>query len=945
MDTKISPITALSFFKETRIGNEHVPRSTTVQLEVHTHSNTSALNTFNRNLRPRRRVLNKRPTFTNDGDYSRNLLASSGSIYSGATKKYPRSIAWRLLQDRKVLELRSADLCKNEEEKKEATINIQLFFSSPVKNGGVALVDAEDQGCLNLFVLTKESELWTFTIRRELFCYESASEEDISKWCKNFKPASFTISTPHHLIATNPLQVVISLSDGRLLRLTRKPEDDGSVWHETAYGDGQWTTFLGGLVPWQGNNTTKYDGSTLDPETATGLALSPDSRHAYAVCLNHTLKVWSLDTAKSVFSVDLLGQPRNIHDLPKVMLDPSALHRVQIFQTETMLSGDEYYVMTFSPHDLGQFKIWGIRDPSQASRGIRDMFPEYILQPPDPDPNLDSKAIWKVADFKVNDARKGDGTEIWVLMRSNRLYRLYSLTFGLEDIGHQWRNNWLMTTLEVPDQITPPSISDNDSEGVTDLWLELLFYPDRYPETVLETALAMYSSARKIDPPSDSRTTYQDRLCSAITSRVQRQPSEIGGIDHQKYRNDINQEWTLLWQDVRDLNNSRWGVLSLALDGISDMPWMVFADGYSAIRKCSKLEMIAHNTHEELASTRLLEAPSIEIDSQIKEPLPSELAVYISTAALFRKSFAHPSRHINNRFLKSELWQQSALSVPIRMQSFYENFNFEDEIGDVEIDDLESGLEIIGGYDGLDTNSFLAIIDELPKVMQTEVSRLVSTRFGRRVLVEGVRQMISLYERILLDLLILVVFINVEVDRDEKPLEDFDGAGLYIALLDQIKKYQMMQWLAKNIRHSTIELQEDSNMRDSGSREALSSSIQGDISTVLEDLFVIDVKPQEFYEQSQSEALTQNIQDILQWVTGGNDATITLDVVLVHVQCNLLANSNLDLALDFSRYQPSTAWATYIKGRLHLAKFELAMANIYFKQAAFKLCKLAFPTI
>lgn len=938
MDTKISPVTALSFFKETRIGNEPLPRPTTIQFEVNILSNTSALNTFSRNSSPQRRVIKTRPTFSNDEDYTSNLLASSGSIYFGAAKRYPRTIVWRILQERKVLELRSADLCKSDEEREEATITIQLVFSSPIKNGGVALVDAEDQGFLNLFVLTKEPQLLTFTLRREFFCYEAASEEDIGKWCKIFKPASFAISTPHHLIAPNPLQIAVSLCDGRLLNLTRKSGDDGSTWHESAYGNGQWTTFLGGLIPWQGSNTIRYDGTSLDPETATGLALSPDRRHVYAICLSHTLKVWNLDTAKSVFSVDLLGQPRDAQELPKIMLDPNALHRVQVFQAETMLNGDEYYVMTFSPHDLGQFKIWGVRDASQATRGIRDMFPEYIFLPPDPDPSLESKAIWKVADFKVNSARTGNGMEIWVMMRSNRLYRLYNLAFGMEEIGHQWRNNWMMTDLEMPDQIYPPLLSDSDPEDVTEMWLDLLSYPGRYPETVLETALAMYLSVNKAKNPSGSKRGFQERLWSAITSRVQSQSSATGGTDFQKYRKDINQEWTLFWQDVRDLNNSRWSILSFAFDETSNMPWLVFADGYSAIRRCSKLEIIAHNKHEELESTQLLEMPSIEVDDQAREPSPCELAVYISTAAALRQSFSHPLRQTCNRLLSSELWQEPFLSTPTRMQSFYEDANFVTEIGKDEVDDLESGLGAVGGYDGLDTGSFLAIINKLPNIMQAEVSGLVNTQFGRKVLVEGARQMIDLYERIVLDLLMLVIFINGEMYRGEKPLEGFDGARLYTALLDQLRKYQMMQWLAKNIRRTTKALSEDVGMSDLGSREVPSSPSQA-VSTILEDLFVIDVKPQEYSEQSQSQALTQSIQDILQWVTGGNDFTITLDIVLVHVQCNLLANDNMDLALDFLRYQPSTAWATYIKGRLYLARLELATANIYFKKAAFQLCK------
>lgn len=941
MDTKITPAPSLSLFKETKIGNECVPGQIIIQLKLPSSANLRSLPNFNRNSRPQRHVLKKKPSCPGEEEFARSVLSCAGSIHFGTAGRYPRSIAWRTLQNKKVLELRSVDLSKSDGEKREATIVIQLAFSNAIWDGGVALADPEDQDFLNVFVLTKDSELYTLTINRDFFCHAIASEEEIVRWYKIFKPSSFSMGIPHRLIAVNSLQLAVSLGNGKLLILKRSLRDDGSIWHETTYGGGGWASNFGSLIRWQGGKTIKYDGCSLDLDTATALALSPDGKHVWAVCLNHTFKVWSLDTAVSVFSLDLLGQTREPHEMRKVALDPNILHTLQVFQTESKTGGDEYYVMTFSPIGLGQFKIWGIRDPNEASRGIRDIFPEYVLPPPDPDPSPESKAIWKVADFQVNSAEKGKGMEIWVLMRSNKQYRLYSLTFGLEDLANQWQDSWLQTTLEMPDRHIQPSILDSGPEDVTDLWLKLLLYPGRYPETVLETALSMYSSARKVDIPSKHNSSYVQRVCGAVTSHIRLQQNGAD-MDFQKYREDLNQEWSLLWQDVRDLNNSRWGVLSLGFDKTTDIAWITFADGHSVIRECSRIEVLAHNTPWDLAqSMNLLETPSVEVGGEPREPkLPDELAVLVEAATKFRQTFGDPLRQKFNLVVTSELWQEPSSSVLDRMQSFYDKFNFAEEIRDIEISALEAGLESIGGYNGLETSSFLAIIDELPQVMLAEVSGLVSTCFGLKVLVEGARQMINLYERVLVDLLVMVVFISTEVDGDEYALKFFDGEKLYVIILEQLKRYQMMQWLARNIRSQTVAVVDDRTIVGQASDQLPSDANHNGPSTVLENLFAIDVKPQEHSLQSQSAALTHSMQDILKWVTGGNEPTITLDIVLVHVQCSLLVNRNLDLALDFLCFQPSTAWATYIKGRLYLLRGEYTEASFHFKRAAYKLCKL-----
>ncbi|MCJ1425027.1 hypothetical protein MMC29_002915 [Sticta canariensis] len=937
MDIEIVPETSLCLFKEIRVGNE-AGAGNVIQIEV---PSTSVTASFSRNPRPRRRVQITRPTIKDEEDFGRRLLASSSSIYFGAAHTYPRSIVWRILEGAKVLELRSADLSKSDRETKEATCILQLFFPNAIRYGGVALTDGEDHASLSLFVLTQGAELYTFTIRRDFFCYVKASEEGINKWCKIFKPSSFSINTPYRLFAETSLHIVVSLSDGRLLHLTRGSGGDGSHWHETTYSDGQWGSSLRGLVRWQGSNVVKFDGTALDQETPAGIALSSDRKHAFVVCLNHTLKVWNLDVARNVFSTDLLGQKREPHEIPKVMLDPGMEHKVQIFQADTITDGDLYYVMTFSPHGLGQFKIWAVRDPDEGALGIRDMFPEVTLRPPDPDPSPESKSIWKVADFKVRSAGKGREMEMWILMRSNKYYRLYHLKFDMYNFAIFWRDDWSMTASETLDQHPQPHISDDGPEDIRDMWLSFFLQPGRYPETVLETALSMYTVARKLGSPAKPSSSLKERMCSVIASNIRLRKTNTGSMDFKNYQADINKEWILFGQDVRDLNTSRWDVLSMAYDENVDMPWVVFADGYSAVRDCSRIETLAHNTSLNLAkSLNLLESPSIEIEEDAEPKLADELAVLVEAASAFRKSFNYSLRQSCKAVLITELWQDPLHSVPARMQSFYDQCNFAEEIADSCIGDLEAGLGSIGGYSGLETELFLAIINDLPQ-MSADASNLSVSKFGLKVLVEGARQMIDLHERVLLDLLIMVIFVNAEIDTEENSMESLDASKVYVVLLELLKQYQMMQWLVNNVRAYKEEPETHAPSTTSTiERQKSDKRSSSKTSTVLENLFAVDPKPQAYSQQSQSTALTRSIQDVLKWVIGGNEPSITLDSVLVYVQCNLLANQNIELASDFLRYQPSTAWATYIKGRLSLVQGQFTEAAIYFKKAAFKLCKL-----
>ena len=927
MDFK-APVSSLALFKETRADLEPDTSGLVIQIQI---PSTSAFV-----VRPRllRRILKNTTGHRDEASFTKCCIATTASLYFSKSKRHPRSFLWRVLQEGKVLELRSIDLSKGSGETREASYIIQLCFPAGLKHGGVALADLEDQDVLNVFVLTRVNELYTFTLGKDFFYNAAASEGDVSSWCKVSKPATFSISTPHSLIAASFRQLIISLSDGRILRLTRDRDEDGSKWQESTYGDGQWASSLRGLIRWQGSNTVKFDGTTLEQGTPVAMARSPDKKHIFAVCVNHTLRIWNLNKAANVFSMDLLWKHREPHDIPTVMLDPASPNLLQLFRIDEIIDGCEYYAVTFSPHDFGQFKFWGMRDPDHGARGVRDIFPEYSLKPPDPDPSPESKAIWKVADFKIAAGQQGKSLEMWILMRSNRQYKLYNLKFDIQDLANVWHDGWSATAFETLDDSEPPLISDLDPEDATDKWLEYLFYPGRYSETVLETALGMYCSERSVSLP-DPRAPLKERVNSAIVIPVTR----VSAVsDFNMYRTATNQEWTVMWQDIRDLDKSRWEVLSLACDQQAGMPWIAFTDGCSAVRTCDRTEKIVQNSSADLAvSSNLLPTPSVEVEDGNEPRLPDELAVLIEAATTFRQSFSYKLRCICNRVLATELWLDPSYSVPLRIQSFYDQCNFIEEIGSAPYDDLMSSLDPIGGFNALETDAFLAILDDLAHGLPEHASDLQHTKFGLKLLINGAQEMIHLRTGLLFDLLVLVVFVDMEIDREETPMENFDAPRIYVELLELLKQYQIMQWLAKNTRADKSDSPANPAQAKPGKIDA-SSGRKPRTLTLLESLFALDLPAQSLDIQSQSEAFTHGIHDLLIWATGGHDPTVTFDDVPVYVQCNLVANNNLDLASDSLRFQPSTAWATYVKGRLSLLKGEFTEAAIYFKKAAFKLC-------
>jgi len=934
-----APKPLLGTYKETRIDLE--PSSPNAIIHLQLPSNGA----FARISRLQRRVVNALPAGQKEEDFRRQYLASSGSVYFRKSNKYPRSFLWRCLEEDTTLELRSVDLSKDEHETRDAKLIIRIVFPNAIRRGGVALADSVDHDLLNVFVLTKSNEVYTLTLRPDFFCRPEASEDEVGRWCHIFKPSTFSLTTPHRLMACSSGELLLSLSDGRLLRLFRKSGEDGSKWDERAYNDGQWGASLRGLIRWQATTTVRHDGHVLDRDTILAAQSSPDHKHLLAVSMGHTLKAWNIDTGNPTFSRDLLNKDREPQEVSRIMLDPGTTNIMQVFESYGLRPGDRYYIATFSPQESGLFKFWGIRDADFADTGIRDLFPDNALKLPDPDDG----ALWTLVDFHVKATRGSSDIDIWILVRLNRRYKLFNKKSSMGNLAEDWEQGWLATVAKLPkgdQRDEPPSRrSDLDAEDSTEKWLGFLFVPGRIPEPVLEAALSIYNETRTSSAVKSMKTSLKERITSSVGSQSQlREPD----TDFNRFQEQIASEWSHFWSIVCDLDQNRWEPLSLGHDEHGDMPWLTFADGLSAVRHCGEVERLQYNSPGDLQDNlNAMLKPSIESGDQAQLPQLDELAMLVATAAAFRMSFSENLRYFCRSTLTRELWQDSLFSVPERMAAFYESCKFSDEIGDKQYDDLTRGLEDIGGFEQLTTEFIMSLLELFLQPMSTDASGLQSTKFGLKLLVRGAQEMISLHLRILTDILYVVVFLNMEIDPEKHSMDDFDPSLVYTEIVDLLKQYQMMQWLATHSRPDPRGIQEAKPSADYATLTFGTSSTaqERQITTVMENLFAVDTRPQSYSYKSQSETITGNIEDLLKWVTGGNDASVTLDGALVNIQCDLIKNNNIDLASSFLLFQPSNAWATYVRGRLCLLRSEFTEAAIYFKKAAYNLCKASFQSL
>ena len=866
-------------------------------------------------------------------DYANHHLASAGNIYFRESKAHqPRSILWRVTGEQRVLELFPTDLSRSEDDTKEAHLTLRFTFQDAILPAAIAVTDSETEAELHVFLTTSKNEIFHLRIHPNTFRTGDAISKDIGKWCSALEISSLAIETVFRLHAQSPFELVISYTSGKLQRLQRKK--DGHSWTPENYDDRTWGASLRGIVGRGSTRTIEYGSTSVDTRAAQAMQLSPDSNYLFTVCLNHQLRVWHLASGRLAIATDLLDKARDPNH--KVQLNASETGQLQLYKLDHMRNS---ILVTYSPHDGGQFKFWDVKGGLTDALSIEDRYPQLKLSPPDPDPS--GNTIWSMAGFHVVPCAVDptDSVRIWILWRNNNHHQLYSTRFVLNDPDRSWKSEWVACVPTSTKKSSPPDLVKSSPEDATAQWLHFLLSPDRYPTAVLETALSVYSEALSAKIPASHKSNgLKARLCAVIAANVSLRKYDQTVIDFERFSTDVDYQWRNFWRIVENVNDGRLAPLSLAYDQFTAEPWVTMADKCCAARECDRLELVTQNEPTELDDLEgVCETlwAHRKINTEVRGIHYEKLAQLVAAARNFRDDFSSELAYKLEVGIEDDLLTNPENTTPARILELYDSVGFGDSISDDTFHRLQKDFKPIGELETLSDGIVLAVLDLIPTSSKQPASHLRSTVFGLNILAVGTLEVMTSTRDIVSDLLVLIIFVQGELNQDEEKMSTFDAAELFTLLTATLKTLDRNIWLATHSRVVPLEFTGVGVNPSSGRNSQNVSPEAYKTVSILEDTLWKSIQPRPVGDMSNTYLLTQTLHEIQDYVTGAE--TLGFDNGTIYLQCNLLVHGDIDLASEFLRFQPSTPWSTYIKARLYLMTNEFDLAAQYFRQCSYGL--------
>ncbi|KAL1585332.1 hypothetical protein WHR41_05811 [Cladosporium halotolerans] len=892
----------------------------------------------------------------NEESYARKHLASEASVFFRSKTRFPRSFLWRVLDDRRLLELQCVDLVhERSSSQKQGSLTFRIQVPADIVRGGVAFADPEETDALEVFVLTTANDLFTVTLKRDLLTRDVPPKEfDPATVVKKYTPSSLGFRYPFRLTASSSLEILISLHDGCLLRLERQPNDSATQWRETLYSEGGWTGTLKGLNPLKRRQAVRYGDRDIETNSATDLSKSPDGKYVWTITLDHYLKAWSTTTGKVVLQMDLLNEKPDrdgVKRQPRFVMTAEQAKILRIVRSPEqpgdgavarMDEDGRYTVWVHSPKDH-QFKIYEVSS-SQTANGeehlkCEDLQPRARLVPPVEE--MLNTNIWHLEEFHVQTSPDTRDTQLWIRARSGALCKTFTVTFDLleedyEELTKSFRNGWTVVHTgsltcerlrEADDFPAPLGLGAETLATPTERWTSFLFSPGRFSAASIETALHTYRKRRNLVSRGDKslnafRAPLQERLVASVTKNITFARSPDDQPNYDQYQADVYAQWTGFYSILEDLHKRRTESVSLSYDHELALPWSVCTDAVAPVRANDDLELMSMNT-DLLEGDRLQEiAP--EIAQTIYNPKDTKafaVTVLIAAAHDFRKSLSAEAQDVFKR-----LAYQDALVVDEEdasgLQGLYEKSDLGAEVTEEVFSSLEVNVTELEGLGSIDRQVFQQVLKRLDdtKPGLGRKNNLESCLYGDRFNVAVAQQSLRQNEIILLDLLALISFMAGDLEPSELH-PDFAPRKLYAEIIKLLRQTAFRLWLAN---HTRMEPPQDEGA------EPVET-------TLLESFFAGDWKRNAGAED-ESEMPVLLTRWSKRWAYAV-DLHKDLSGASCHVFSMLLQSELYDLAADFVKFMPTTPWSTYMQARLDVAMGDYDTAAAGFQEAAEGLAK------
>ena len=609
--------------------------------------------------------------------------------------------------------------------------------------------------------------------------------------------------------------------------------------------------------------------------------------YVFTVTIDHRLRVWNLTSGRIAFTIDLLSREFDPNDQTRPVIHPAHSNLVQVYRSDD----EDDICVTYSPTGSGQFKLWQVTPAHEGKLELIDLCPDVTLEPPAPTPD-----VWTVADFSfVLDHMKVDKYTIWVLWKNNTAYRLQCLTFQMGNdrrLKDSWKHGWVSVAAETSSDSALPQSPSSDP---TRSWLEYILYPGRFTTATIETALALRQgtkgSAKRSGP-------LVERLCSTLASTSSLDRKADGGMDYERFTKATDDQWRSFCRFLNDIDKLRGEALSLVIHPGNDMPWVILADGVSATRECSRMEQVWHNQNESPASLE-------------------DVVALVSAAASLREGVPIQFRNSFSATILAELCEESSEIEPTKMRLIYEKCDFSSQISDEDYDDLIGRL---GDFKRVTPSVYEAILEAMTAFgnFDKRPHRLSLAEFGRKLVIESVQEVVPLHRSVCLDQLMLLIFIEVEINHTEDGIQ-FETGAVCRQLLITLRRLELLRWLTS--QQIAVPLVNESLFTTHKPVEVI-TVFEG----ILRHLLSLDTR----HGESTSAALTSLAIHICA-------PTSEYELISSTIQCFLLTQERPDLALEFARFVENDSFSTYAQARTLLASGDALGASALFKKSAFGL--------
>ena len=901
--------------------------------------------------------------------YARKYLATEGSVFFRRKSRAPRSFLWRVLEDRKVLEIQSVDLVHDKGvASSESWLTFRIGLNDEIVRNGVAFADPDATDALDAFVLTAGNEIYTFTLKRDLLTRETVPHDFDATTCfRRYSSNSLAFRHPYRMVAPSSLELLISLHDGGLMRLQRQANESGAQWRETFFSEGGWSGTLRGLIPLKRHQTVRCGNLELEPNTIAAMAKSPEGKYIWTVGLDHELKAWSTETGKTIARMDMLRerededwkkQPKYLMGaeqgtlLQVVTLPPARKSRA----VARMDEDGKYYLVLHSPKDH-QFKIYEASSTFTSVEGeamrLDDMQPGGRLIPPIED--LLNTNIWHLEEFFVQPGPEWQEMQIWLRARSGTLCRTFTLTFSLfdkngevTDIEDIWQTGWtvvdpgMQTTEAIKECVDFPGDLDTVSDTATapsEKWLDFVFCPGRFSTASVESALHRYRKGRGLSASSGGGKglnspvpPLKERLTQAITSKIILRRLFSEQPDYDRYQAEVQAQWNMFFSLLSHLHTRRHDSIGLAFDPEDALAWSICADFVAPIRTTSYFESLCLNQHllQEDGTQGLDEGIVKQIfpDETEAEPLCQLIGVATGFCARLSADFKEKLKNAATVEALEHDAGDRERNVK-RVHALYESNNINAEVMDDDFLALESSAEILGGLGNLDESAILGILELMTEDTDSmSKDQKALNRYGDKLMVTVAQETLERDRATLLDLLTLVVFMYGDLDQEDLHRDFVAQIGpIYDAIIVRIKHNAMLSWLAGN---------EISEPRKQHRSSKSSQLLEKDLSTInlLERIAIGDFDPKSRGGESMPELLTMWSK---QW-TSNPDLYGEWDGITGYILGVLIKEEHYGLATEFQKFlsseENSSSWIKYLEGRLALATGDYVVASLKFRAAA-----------